>query len=90
MKHRRLSDKEFAAIVGKVMSDPTPLAVDIDMQSAWLLVSFLQLASRHPHMTQEMQRRAIKLGQHFAWAIVSAHPEAETAIQMGWNRSNDR
>jgi hypothetical protein len=36
-----MDEKKYVAITEKVMSDKTPLQVDIDIMSAWLLVSAL-------------------------------------------------
>ena len=42
-----LSPDEFESLVGEIMADEMPLQIEITIKSAWLIVSLLQLASRH-------------------------------------------
>lgn len=71
------------------MSDKTPLQVDIDIMSAWLLISGLQLAVKHPGISVHMKKHLTRIGRAFQARIVEHHPEAEELLEMGWNSEFD-
>lgn len=90
MRRKMLTNREFMAIGEKVMSDQSELNVIITTQNAWLLVSFLQLASRHPALPAQLRTIVRDLGDQFTKAVTELHPEAEDALNMGWETVFDR
>lgn len=90
MKGKSVSDREFIEIGSRVMADMTRLEVNIDIRSAWLLVSLLQLASRHPGISQDMDRFARQIAMQFQNSVTERHPEAAPLFQLGWNKQLDR
>jgi hypothetical protein len=84
-----VDEKKFMEITAKMMSDKTPLPVTIDIMQAWLLISGLQLACRHPEMDDKMRKALTHTARQFQAAIVAVHPEADELINMGWDTSFD-
>lgn len=85
-----MNEKEFMKVAGPAMSDETLLPVTIPIKEAWLLVSGLQLAARHPRISLPMRRTLIAIARQFQQAIEEIHPEAHEALEMGWNTKHDR
>jgi hypothetical protein len=84
-----LSQQEMMAITQRVMSDKTPLDIRINILELWVLISLLQLTTRHPDLPEQMKQFAIHHGRQFQKAIATAHPEANQVIEMGWNTRFD-
>jgi hypothetical protein len=89
LKRNPMDEKKYVAITEKVMSDKTPLQVDIDIMSAWLLVSALQLTVKHPELSQPMKSMLTKIARAFQARIAEHHPEADELLEMGWNAAYD-
>lgn len=66
------------------MSDETPLPVTISIKQAWLLISGLQLAVRHPEMSDLMRQDLEHIGKQFQQPIIELHPECYLLIEHGW------
>lgn len=84
-----MDEKKHWEVTERVMLDKTPLTVDIDIQSAWMLVSALQLTTRHPEISDVMKGILTKIARQFQGRIVETHPEAEELLEMGWNEAYD-
>lgn len=84
-----MDEKKYVEITAKVMSDKTPLQVDIDIMSAWLLVSSLQLAVKHPGLSNPMKTMLTRIARTFQARIAEHHPEADELLNMGWNEAYD-
>lgn len=84
-----MDEQKYIEITKKVMSDKSPLMVDIDIMSAWLLVSGLQLTVKHPALSEHMKKALTGLAHQFQARIIEVHPEAEELIEMGWNEAYD-
>jgi hypothetical protein len=79
-----MNRQTFEASARAAMSDETVLPVEIDIQSAWFLVSGLQLAIRHPDISDEQRAVLVSIGRTFQGAIEALHPEAHEALELGW------
>ena len=84
-----MDEQFFMEQTRRVMSDNTPLPVTINIQEAWLLISGLQLASRHPGISPYMKSALENIGRQFQQAIVERHPQAAELIEFGWNPEMD-
>jgi hypothetical protein len=84
-----MDQTKYIEITRKVMSDKTPLQVDIDIVSAWLLVSGLQLTVKHPGISIHLKKQLTRIARAFQARIVEHHPEAEELLEMGWNENFD-
>ena len=76
-------------VVAAVMSDHQPLNVHIDIMQTWLLISAIQLATRHPGLNTTTKTHLTQTGRAFQQAIVDYHPEAAELIEMGWHSEFD-
>jgi len=76
-------------IVRKCMTDERPLTVNITIKDAWLLISGLQLAIRHPELHGNTKDNLFSTARQFQIAIEAAHPESHELIDMGWNAAFD-
>lgn len=79
-------NKSHKQFMTEVLSDERPIIVETDIKSSWLMISYIQLAYRHPGVSREMKERIRMLMQPFEDAIVSQHPEAKRVLADGWNR----
>jgi hypothetical protein len=85
-----VSEEKFMRITAAVMSDETPLAVQINIKEAWLLISALQLAIRHPGLSPVMKQTLKKIARDFQQPITQRHPETARLFEMGWHPAYDR
>jgi hypothetical protein len=84
-----MSEERFLEMAAKIMSDNSPLPVMISIKEAWLLVSCLQLGTRHPHISPTQTSMFEQVGKQFQAAIVERHPEVSALINMGWDERFD-
>lgn len=84
-----MNEARYLAVTGQVMSDNTELMPIIHIKEAWLLISGLQLASRHPQVSGLMKQQWRDIADQFAEEIIRLHPEAETVIDIGWDETHD-
>jgi len=54
-----------------------------------ILIDNLQLANRHPGISDMMKAHVERIARKFQAAIVEKHPQADTLIEMGWNTHFD-
>lgn len=73
----------------KVMSDKTPIVMNLSIVDAWMCVSTLQLGTRHPHITEFQRGFFLQVARKFEAVIVEHHPEAKPLIDMGWDARFD-
>lgn len=85
----RFSEELYIETSKAALSDETPLALTIEIREAWLLVSGLQLATRHLGMSDSMRGALTAIARQFQTAIVQAHPETEMLLEMGWDLNHD-
>lgn len=85
-----MNKTQWIRIAGNVMRDRTPIALTITIRDAWLLVSGLQLATRHPEIDPTTKTFLEALARQFQGVIVEAHPEAGELLEMGWNQNFDQ
>ncbi|MAU11150.1 MAG: hypothetical protein CL607_15125 [Anaerolineaceae bacterium] len=80
-----MSEQDDMKVVAEVMQDEDPIEVIISTQSAWLLVSGLQLVTRHPGISSHMKRAMEDIGRQFQDRLVESHPESAEIIEKGWH-----
>lgn len=84
-----MNDDKAMQIVSNCMSDTTPLTVNITIADAWLLLSGIQLATRHPELSVYMKDSLFNSGLKFQEQVEAVHPEAHEFIEMGWDKRFD-
>lgn len=84
-----MDDDQALAIIGAVLTDKQPLQVNIRIQEAWLIVSAIQLASRHPGIGEAQRGALIDIAEQIAAPIIERHPDAASVIEMGWDPTHD-
>lgn len=78
------------AVAGKAMADTTELPVTIQIRDAWMLLSAVQLASRHPELPPLLRQRIEEVGRQFQAAIAARHPDTSIVLEAGWNPEFDQ
>ncbi len=73
----------------ETMGDERELIVEITIKDAWLLISALQLATRHPELSTAMKDNLFSTARQFQTVIESIHPGAHELLDMGWNTKFD-
>lgn len=86
---KAISEQEFMKIATKAMQDETALEVHITIADAWMLISAIQLASRHPHISWMLKKRITQIARQFEKRIVEHHPDTEPLLLMGWDDRYD-
>jgi len=84
-----IDETKFKVITAHVMSDEQPLAIEISIKSAWLLLSGVQLVTRHPGLHSRTKEEFEHIGRQIQEAIRDVHPEADELMEMGWNPEYD-
>lgn len=67
-----------------LFTDETIIPVHIDPGSAFTLVSALQVAWRHPELSEHMADRIQEIARLFQGRVVELYPELELFIEAGW------
>jgi hypothetical protein len=80
---------QFMEVASRVMSDESPLVTHIQIKEMWLIVSALQLATRHPGISPYMKDALTQIARQFQGAIVEIYPEANELLEMGWTPQFD-
>lgn len=89
MSDKHPNEEEFIQQVAHIMSDETPLDLKIRIRELWLVISALQLANRHPGISQFMTDALEYIARQFQDIIEDHHPEACQLIEMGWHSEHD-
>jgi hypothetical protein len=84
-----MGEQTAIEVITQVMSDETLLQLEINIRGAWLILSALQLATRHPELHEPLINGLRKIGAGFADAICERHPEAAELIEMSWRSEYD-
>jgi len=84
-----MNEQEYLEISAPIMRDKRPLSVNIQIRDAWILVGGLQLATRHPELTEPMKSMLGVIARHFQGAITRLYPEAQPLLEMGWDSEYD-
>lgn len=85
-----ISEHEYMEIARRVMEDETAQPVVIRYTDMRMLVSGLQLCTRHPALHAPLKERLTQIARQFQEAITLMHPEAGPLIEMGWNSDYDQ
>lgn len=75
--------------VSKVLTDKTAVLVSTQIGQLWLMISTMQLATRHPGMAKAMRAEIEQIGRQLSRAIVEMHPEVADILEMGWQPEHD-
>lgn len=84
-----MNDRQAEEIVRECMTDERPLTVHITIKDAWLLISAIQLACRHPELSVYMKDSLFSSAKMFQQQVEAVHPEAHELIEMGWDTRFD-
>lgn len=84
-----ITEERFLEIAQEVMTDATPLTMQMSVADAWMCVSTLQLATRHPYISRVQRDFFMKVARKFEAVIVQHHPAAKPLIDMGWDERFD-
>jgi hypothetical protein len=84
-----MDERQFMKVAAEAMSDETILPVNISIMQAWMLVSGLQLATRHPGIGAPLREHLVGIARQFQEAIEQQHPGAHEALEMGWKQQFD-
>lgn len=84
-----MNDEQAMEIVRECMTDERPLTVNITIKDAWLLVSAIQLATRHPELSVYTKDSLFSTARQFQTAIENVHWEAHELMEMGWDTQYD-
>lgn len=84
-----MNDEQASQIVRECMSDERPMEVHITVKDAWLLISALQLAVRHPELSVYMKDNLFSTARQFQTAIEAIHAEAHELLELGWDTRFD-
>ena len=79
---------EFDQIIEKIVNSPEVLTIKTTPEKLFILISWLQLALRHPHESiskQEVELLTYKLAE----ILTSVIPEAQSLLDLGWRSEYD-
>lgn len=85
-----MDEQTALKITENAMRDETLLSVQLKIKEAWVLVSALQLCTRHSSLMNSPLNRVIThIAMQFQDAIVEHHPDTEIVLEMGWDPEYD-
>ena len=84
-----MNEAQYMTITRQVITDESPLEVSVRIAESWILVSALQLVTRHPGLGDAMKQGVERAARQFQAAIAERHPEAGPLLEMGWNPAYD-
>lgn len=76
-------------LTARVMQDEKPVNLTINLGSAWILVTGIQLATRHPDINEPMKAMLTAVARQFQDVIIEVHPEVEDLLERGWDATYD-
>lgn len=85
----RVDPAYYEELVAQIMTDEAPIPLTILIKDAWLLVSALQLAVRHPTLHEVTKSALEQIARQFQQPITARHPHAEILFEMGWKPEYD-
>ena len=84
-----MDEAQFIEATRRVMSDQQTLEIHISIMQLWILVSAIQLTTRHPGLHKPLKEALIKVAHQFEDAITLIHPEATELLAAGWDPHYD-
>ena len=84
-----MGEQEFSQQALPILSDKTPINVQLTVALQWMLVSGIQTAVRHPEMDAYTLQALRSTARQFQGNIVQRHPDAGAILEMGWNPNYD-
>jgi hypothetical protein len=84
-----MDEQTAMQLVAAAMSNDTTLQINIQIKEAWMIVSAMQLASRHPDLSTNMKTAFEHIARQYQAAITAVHPEVHEVLEMGWNPDYD-
>lgn len=84
-----MNDQQATEIVRECMTDERALTINMTIKDAWLLISAIQLATRHPELSGYMKDSLFSSARLFQVEVEAVHPKAHDLIEMGWNIEYD-
>ncbi len=89
MSEQPIDEQEYMAIVTRVMQDKSRLDIQINIREIWLLISGLQLVTRHPGISEYMKDAITHIAMEFQVVVENKYPETHELLEMGWNTGFD-
>lgn len=84
-----MNEDQALEITKRVMSDTKPIRLTINIMELWMIVGHLQLASRHPSLSDTLQQFVRHTCDQFIDAIAAKYPEAREVLEMGYDPTHD-
>jgi hypothetical protein len=86
-----MNEQESRDITRQVMRDLTPVATNINIAEAWLLLGAIQQTLRgYPSLTSVTRKQMFNVAEQMETAIVRSHPGAKDLIAAGWDFVEDQ
>jgi ribulose 1,5-bisphosphate carboxylase large subunit-like protein len=82
-------EQEHLASLIPMMKDDESLHIGIKVRDAWMVVSAIQLASRHPEVKGEQKAWMIHVAHQFQAAVTQLYPQVGQIMEMGWHPEFD-
>ncbi len=85
-----LTDEErFIEAMGRLQQDEQPIVVQMDKTTAFLLLSTIQLAMRHPAFSPLIKKRVLVVAQHLEAAVCGSDSALQEVAARGWEPAAD-
>lgn len=85
-----MDDREALDIIEKVMTDHDRVSFGLTTMDVYLLISYLQLAYRHPSISKVLRGHMRHITGEIMQAITPKYPDAIPIIEKGWDAQFDR
>ena len=73
----------------KLMADDRLVALSISVADLWIVVTTLQLAWRHPGLSQPMKQQIEDFTRQISTPLLLLHPEMRNLLEKGWQEEHD-
>jgi len=82
--------EKFKAAMARLEKDPQRVQISIEKINLWVLLSVIQLASRHPHAAKSPAIQSAVVFAREAYAALTANdPDLAMLAAMGWEKTYD-
>lgn len=76
-------------LVMDILNDDRSIMLETEIKTAYIMVATLQLATRHPHISDWLVSEVLGVGRAIQKGIDMAHPGAYDLLEKGWNSDYD-
>lgn len=81
--------KRISELVMPVLGDHRIVEVNLSVRDCYLMVSWLQLVTRHPGISAVMKEICEGVARDFQKQVSDIHPGVNEVLEMGWDWNND-